>query len=90
MTGADGKLLIVDVAISTETGWLVVDFKTGMRREHESQEVFETRMRDTYRLQLQGYCERLSQLDGRDATAAIFALDTGDWIEFDPALLVQT
>src|SRR5690606_4934450 len=89
LTAADGKLLIVDVAVSTEAGWLVVDFKTGMRREHEPQDVFETRMRDTYRLQLQGYCERLSQLDGRPATAAIFALDTGDWIDVDPALLVQ-
>jgi ATP-dependent exoDNAse (exonuclease V) beta subunit len=89
LTSADGKLLIVDVAVSTETGWLVVDFKTGVRREHEPQDVFEARMRDTYRLQLQGYCERLSQMDGRDATAAIFALDTGDWIEFDPVLLTQ-
>ncbi|MGO1765733.1 MAG: hypothetical protein ACTH1W_00530, partial [Advenella sp.] len=73
-------------AISTDSGWLVVDFKTGVRREHEPQEVFEARMRETYQGQLQGYCERLSQIDGRTATAAIFALDTGDWIQFAPAL----
>ena len=86
LTSVDGKLLIVDVAISTDSGWLVVDFKTGVRREHEPQDVFEARMRETYQGQLQGYCERLSQMDGRAATAAIFALDTGDWIEFEPAL----
>src|SRR5690606_16732521 len=55
LTSMDGKLLIVDVAVSTEAGWLVVDFKTGERREHEPQDVFEARMRDTCRLQLQGY-----------------------------------
>lgn len=80
LTGVDGTRLIVDAAISTDSGWLVVDYKTGARREHEPQEVFERRMRDTYRPQLQRYAERLSQIDGRAATAAIYALDTDDWI----------
>ncbi len=86
LTDIDGKLLIVDVAISTDSGWLVVDFKTGVRREFETQEVFELRMKETYGSQLQGYCERLSRFDGRAAQAAIYALDTDDWITFDVAV----
>lgn len=86
LTDVDGKLLIVDVAISTDSGWLVVDFKTGSRHEHEAQDAFENRMRQAYGLQLQGYCERLTRFDGRKASAAIFALDTGDWITMDFSL----
>lgn len=80
LTGPDGQLLIIDAAISLDDRWLVVDFKTGMKGENEPQAAFEARLRQQYREQLRAYCERVSLLDGRPAEAAIFALDTGDWI----------
>jgi len=80
LMNAYGKVLIVDVAVSEPDGWLVVDYKTAQKHDHESDDVFENRLRQTYREQLQAYCERLTALDGRPARAVIYALDGNRWL----------
>lgn len=80
LVDVNGKVLIVDVAVSGPDGWLVVDYKTALKHEHESDEVFENRLRQTYRKQLQEYCECLTALDGRPARAVIYALDGNRWL----------
>ena len=80
LVDANGKVLIVDVAVSEPDGWLVVDYKTAQQHDNESEEVFEDRLRQTYRKQLQDYCERLTSLDGRSARAVIYALDGNRWL----------
>ncbi|GAA4409370.1 nuclease [Advenella faeciporci] len=80
LVDANGKVLIVDVAVSEPDGWLVVDYKTALKHEHESDEVFENRLRQTYRKQLEDYCARLTALDGRPARAVIYALDGNRWL----------
>ncbi|MFV9473867.1 UvrD-helicase domain-containing protein [Advenella sp. RU8] len=80
LVDAWGKVLIVDVAVSEPDGWLVVDYKTAQKHAHESEEEFDNRLRQTYREQLQAYCERLTALDGRSARAVIYALDANRWL----------
>ena len=81
LSDEEGVEKIVDLAISDENGWLVVDYKTSSRFEHESQEEFIQRLKLMYREQLQQYMVYLQALDGRPARAAIYALDGCLWIE---------
>ncbi len=81
LSDEEGVEKIIDLAILEEEGWLVVDYKTSTRLEHESQEDFILRLKTQYQEQLNHYVEYLQALDGRPARAAIYALDGCLWIE---------
>src|SRR5690606_28353460 len=67
-----GRVSVIDLAISDERGWLVVDYKTGVPWEGESPESFAARMRQRHGAQLRRYCEQVAALDGRAARAALY------------------
>ncbi|MDY3332088.1 MAG: 3'-5' exonuclease, partial [Pelistega sp.] len=72
---------IVDLALSTEEGWLIVDYKTNQRFADESVDDFKQRLIAMYSEQLKGYANYLQNMDGRTAKTAIYALDGCVWIE---------
>lgn len=76
-----GRVSVIDLAISDEEGWLVVDYKTGIPWEGESDEAFAGRMRDRHGAQLQRYCEQVRALDGRPARAALYFPRADIWVE---------
>ncbi len=81
---AAGKVSVLDLAISDESGWLVVDYKTGRPASDESREAFGQRMLARYTTQLARYCEQVSALDGRPARAALYFPRDDLWFDFDP------
>lgn len=78
---AAGKVSVIDLALSTDEGWLIVDYKTGKPRAHESLAQFAQRMRERYTDQLQRYCEQVQALDGRQARAALYFPRASLWID---------
>lgn len=80
----EGKVSVLDLAISEKTGWLVVDYKTGRPAIDESREAFAVRMLARYAAQLARYCEQVSALDGRPARAALYFPRDDLWFDFDP------
>lgn len=76
-----GRVSIIDLAISQEQDWLVVDYKTGVPDEGEALPDYARRMRSTYQTQLDRYCEHVSALDGRPARAALFFPRVDLWID---------
>ncbi|MEY3671114.1 MAG: hypothetical protein RI904_771 [Pseudomonadota bacterium] len=80
----EGKVSVLDLAISEKTGWLVVDYKTGRPAMDESREAFGVRMLARYAAQLARYCEQVSALDGRPARAALYFPRDDLWFDFDP------
>jgi len=81
---AQQTISIMDLAIDTPEGWLVVDYKNARRLAAESSVDFEQRMLSRYRTQLQRYVEQLQALDGRPAKAALYFPADDIWIEFHP------
>ncbi|QTB99788.1 UvrD-helicase domain-containing protein [Alcaligenes sp. SORT26] len=77
-----GRVSIIDLAISQEDHWLVVDYKTGRPAEHESQDDFAARMLLRYAPQLQRYCEQVQALDGRPAQAALYFPRADLWLPY--------
>ena len=77
-----GRVSIIDLAISQEDHWLVVDYKTGRPAEHESQDDFAARMLERYAPQLQRYCEQVQALDGRPARAALYFPRADLWLPY--------
>lgn len=77
-----GRVSIIDLAISQEDHWLVVDYKTGRPAEHESLDDFKARMLDRYAPQLQRYCEQVQALDGRPAQAALYFPRADLWLPY--------
>lgn len=77
----DEQNRIVDLALNTGDGWLIVDYKTNQRLEGESSEQFRLRLTEKYREQLMQYATYLHNIDGRPTKAAIYALDGCEWIE---------
>ncbi|TFL14000.1 nuclease [Pusillimonas caeni] len=77
-----GRVSVIDLAISDEQGWLVVDYKTGMPWEGESAEAFAARMHQRHGAQLQRYCEQVAALDGRPARAALYFPRADIWLEY--------
>ncbi|WP_336579771.1 UvrD-helicase domain-containing protein [Alcaligenes sp. CHO6] len=77
-----GRVSIIDLAISQEDHWLVVDYKTGRPAEHESLDDFKARMLDRYAPQLQRYCEQVQALDGRPAQAALYFPRVDLWLPY--------
>src|SRR5690606_33847692 len=55
-----GRVSVIDLAISQEHDWLVVDYKTGIPQAGETRDHFAARMRDRYRDQIQRYCDHVS------------------------------
>lgn len=76
-----GRVSIIDLAISQEENWLVVDYKTGLPAHNESLEGFAQRMQEAHRIQLDRYCAHVSALDGRPARAALFFPRVDLWVD---------
>lgn len=76
-----GRVSIIDLAISQEQDWLVVDYKTGMPDGDESLPDFAQRMRAAHQEQLDRYCAHVSALDGRPARAALFFPRVDLWVD---------
>ncbi|MCB5363258.1 UvrD-helicase domain-containing protein [Pusillimonas sp. CC-YST705] len=77
---ASGRVSVIDLAISDERGWLVVDYKTGVPRENEGPAQFEQRMRQRHGEQLLRYCAQVSALDGRSARGALYFPRADIWV----------
>ncbi len=77
-----GRVSVIDLAISQESDWLVVDFKTGVPHADEAREAFADRMRERYREQIQRYCSHVSALDGRPARGALYFARADLWIDY--------
>ncbi|CFL89094.1 nuclease/helicase [Bordetella pertussis] len=78
---AAGRVSVIDLALSTEDGWLIVDYKTGRPHEHETPEQFAIRMRQRHGEQLMRYCAQVTALDGRPARAALYFPRARAWID---------
>ena len=78
---AAGKVSVIDLALSTEDGWLIVDYKTGRPHPGESPTAFATRMRQRHGEQLLRYCTQVTALDGRIARAALYFPRAKAWID---------
>ncbi|MFU2072036.1 PD-(D/E)XK nuclease family protein, partial [Bordetella hinzii] len=78
---AAGRVSVIDLALSTEDGWLIVDYKTGQAQPGESPAHFAQRMRLRHADQLKRYCAQVTALDGRPARAALYFPRAQAWIE---------
>ncbi|MFU2024687.1 PD-(D/E)XK nuclease family protein, partial [Bordetella avium] len=78
---ATGRVSVIDLALSTEDGWLIVDYKTGQAQPGEGAEHFAQRMRLRHAEQLKRYCAQVTALDGRPARAALYFPRAQAWIE---------
>jgi len=78
---ADGRVSIMDLAAQDASGWLVVDYKTGVPHADESVEAFATRMHARYQDQIARYCAQVSALDGRPARGALYFPRADVWVE---------
>lgn len=77
-----GRVSVIDLAISQEKDWLVVDYKTGVPHDGETAETFGARMRERYREQIQRYCAHVSALDGRPARGALYFPRADVWVDY--------
>lgn len=77
-----GRVSVIDLAISQERDWLVVDYKTGVPRDGESAEDFSVRMRAAYREQIERYCAHVHALDGRPARGALYFPRADIWVDY--------
>jgi ATP-dependent exoDNAse (exonuclease V) beta subunit len=78
---AAGKVSVIDLALSTEDGWLIVDYKTGRPHPGETPTAFAARMRQRHGDQLLRYCAQVTALDGRTARAALYFPRARAWID---------
>jgi len=79
---ASGKVSVIDLAVSTEGGWLIVDYKTGLAHPGEAPADFAQRMRRRHGDQMERYCRSVASMDGRPARAALYFPRARAWIEF--------
>lgn len=77
----DGRVSVIDLAISREDDWLVVDYKTGVPQPGETMQQFSVRMQNRYLEQLSRYCAHVSALDGRAARGALYFPRVDLWVE---------
>ncbi|NYT38562.1 nuclease [Allopusillimonas soli] len=77
-----GRVSIIDLAISQENDWLVVDYKTGRPQDGESVEHYADRMRERYRAQIERYCAHVTALDGRPARGALYFPRADIWVDY--------
>jgi hypothetical protein len=78
-----GRVSVIDLAISHESGWLVVDYKTGVPHDGESPDAFSARMIGRYAGQIQRYCRQVEALDGRPARGALYFPRADLWVELE-------
>ncbi|MEZ2721937.1 UvrD-helicase domain-containing protein [Paenalcaligenes hominis] len=78
---AEGRVSIIDLAISQEDQWLIVDFKTGQPYPGQSTEEFLDIMKERYAAQLRRYCDQVTAFDGRQAKAALYFPRADLWCE---------
>lgn len=78
---ASGRVSVIDLAISEEAGWLVVDYKTGVPWAGESVSDFEARMRERHQAQIERYCAYVTALDGRPARGALYFPRADIWMD---------
>lgn len=76
-----GRVSVIDLAISDDQGWLVVDYKTGVPNDGESAQSFTERMRSRYGEQMHRYRDHVAALDGRPVRAALYFPRADIWIE---------
>lgn len=67
-----GRVSIIDLAISQENQWLIVDYKTSVPAPDEPIDSFKQRMLDTYYEQLNRYIRHVQSIDGRQTQAALY------------------
>lgn len=79
---AGGRVSVIDLAISQEDHWLIVDYKTSAPAEGETIPMFERRMLERHSAQLQRYCEQVHALDGRQAKAALYFPRVDLWVPY--------
>lgn len=77
-----GRVSVIDLAISQEQDWLVVDYKTGVPHDDETRDNFAARMRERYREQIERYCAHVSALDGRPARGALYFPRADVWVDY--------
>ena len=77
-----GRVSVIDLAISQESDWLVVDYKTGVPQTGEAAEHFGQRMRERYRDQIERYCAQVTALDGRPARGALYFPRADVWVDY--------
>ncbi|MGP1613763.1 MAG: proline dehydrogenase family protein, partial [Pollutimonas bauzanensis] len=77
-----GRVSVIDLAISQEQDWLVVDYKTGVPQGGETRDAFAGRMRERYREQIERYCAHVSALDGRPARGALYFPRADVWVDY--------
>ncbi|WP_353146296.1 UvrD-helicase domain-containing protein [Pollutimonas bauzanensis] len=77
-----GRVSVIDLAISQEDDWLVVDYKTGVPHADETRDAFAARMRERYREQIERYCGHVSALDGRPARGALYFPRADVWVDY--------
>lgn len=77
-----GRVSVIDLAISQENDWLVVDYKTGQPQANEARDAFAARMRERYRAQMERYCAHVGALDGRPARGALYFPRADIWVEY--------
>lgn len=75
------KVSVLDWAILTSEGWLVVDYKTGRLQPDETMAQFTQRMMSRYQPQLERYCQYLTALDGRKSQSALYFPKDDIWLE---------
>ncbi|MBV7484228.1 exodeoxyribonuclease V subunit beta [Bordetella sp. BOR01] len=78
---ATGRVSVIDLALSTEDGWLIVDYKTARPHSGEAPAHFATRMRQRHADQLARYCAQVTALDNRPARAALYFPRAELWID---------
>lgn len=61
---------ILDLAVLTEEGWQIVDYKTDRPRSGESRDAYRRRLTGEYRAQLDAYVRILSRLSGKRVLGA--------------------
>ncbi len=81
LLGLDGRVSIIDLAVSRAQDWLIVDYKTGCPAADEDPQRFERRMRTLHADQLERYRRHVSALDGRPAQVALYFPRADLWIE---------
>lgn len=76
----DGRVSVIDLAVHNDTGWLVVDYKTGCPAAGESVPGFVARMRSRYQDQMARYRQSIAALDGRPVQTALYFPRADIWI----------
>ena len=78
-----GRVSIIDLAISQENQWLIVDYKTSMPATGEDISAFKQRMIGNYSEQLIRYMQYVKSVDGRDAQAALYFPRVDLWLPIE-------